>query len=239
MQKDLVKLLIRVSAALLILVCPVFGQPDLPPLAPVDREIKGGETHAFRVRLESGQFLHANVIQEGIDLVTAIIDPDGKQITESDSPNDNWGPEPVLIVAPVTGEYRVEVRAPGNSSRTGRYKIEILAQRVATEIDKGHAAAQMALDIGAKLMSEQTATSKRSAIEKYKSALAPLVAADDKYRRALTYLSIGMAYFSLNEFRDAQRYFEETLALSIALRDRRLEANTHTYMGGTLEILGD
>ena len=239
MQKDLIKLLIRVSAALLIVVCPVFGQADLPPLTAVDREIKGGETHSFRVHLDAGQFLHAIVVQEGIDLVTAIFGTDGKQVTESDSPNDNWGSEPILLVAPVAGDYRIEVRAPGNSTRVGRYKIEILAQRVATEIDKGHAKAQMALDEGAKLTMQQTATGKRAAIEKFQSALPLLVAAGDNYRRALTYLSIGAAYFSLNEFRTARRYFEETLTLAINLKDPRLEANVETWMGGTSEILGD
>src|SRR6185369_2482737 len=186
MQKDLTKLLLRVSAALLIVVCPVFGQTtqDLPVLSAVEREIKGGETHSYRVRLEAGQFLHGIVIQEGIDIVTAIFGPDGIQITESDSPNDNWGSEPILVVAPVAGDYRVEIRAPGSNARIGRYKIEILAQRVATEIDKGHAAAQLALDVGAKLMTEQTATAKRAAIKKYETALPLLVAAGDNYRRA-------------------------------------------------------
>lgn len=239
MQKDLIKLLIRVSAALLIVVCPVLGQADLPPLTAVDREIKGGETHSFRIRLDAGQFLHAIVVQEGIDLVTAIFATDGRQITESDSPNDNWGSEPILLVASVAGEYRIQVRAPGSSARVGRYKIEILAQRAATEIDKGHAAAQMAFDEGAKLTMQQTARGKRAAIEKFQSALPSLVAAGDDYRRALTYLSIGAAYFALNEFRTAQRYFEETRTLAINLKDPRLQANVETWMGGTLEILGD
>jgi CHAT domain-containing protein/tetratricopeptide (TPR) repeat protein len=239
MQKDLIKLLIRVSAALLFVLCPVLGQSDLPPLSAVDREIKGGETHSFRVRLDAGQFFYAIVVQEGIDLVTAIFGTDGKQITESDSPNDNWGSEPILLVAPVAGDYRIEIRAPGNSARVGRYKIEILAQRIATEIDKGHAAAQMALDQGARLTMQQTATGKRAAIEKFQSALPSLVAAGDDYRRALTYLSIGSAYFALNEFRTAQRYFEETRTLAINLKDPRLQANVETWMGGTLEILGD
>jgi CHAT domain-containing protein/uncharacterized protein HemY len=238
MQKDLVKLLIRVSAALLFVACPVFGQ-DLPQLADVSREIKGGETHSFRVRLEAGQFLHAIVEQEGIDLVTAIFAPDGKQITESDSPNDNWGSEPILFVAALTGEYRVDIRAPGSSTRTGRYKIEVLARREASAIDKGHAAAQMALDEGAKLMTQQNAAARRTAIEKYQTALPLFQAAGDNYRRALTFLSIGIAYFRLNEFRNARRYFDETLKLAVALGDKRLEAGTETFMGGTLEILGD
>lgn len=238
MRKDLVKLLIQVSAALLVAVCPVFGQ-DLPALSAVDREIKGGETHSFRVRLETGQFLQALVEQENIDLVTAVFSPDGKQITESDSPNGSWGSEPVLLVAPVAGEYRVDVRAPGNSSRVGRYQIKIVAQREATAIDKGHAEAQMALDEGAKLMTQQTAAGKRAAIEKYQIALPLFQAAGDDYRRALTFLSIGISYFSLNEFRPAREYFDQTLKLSVALDNKRLEASTETYMGGTLEILGE
>ena len=238
MRKDLVKLLIRVSAALAVAVCPVFGQ-DLPALSSVEREIKGGETHSFKVRLEAGHFLHALVEQQNIDLVTAIYSPDGKQITESDSPNGSWGSEPILLVASIAGEYRVDIRAPGNSSRAGRYQIKILAQREATAIDKGHVTAQMALDEGAKLMTQPTATAKRTAIEKYQTALPLFQAAGDDYRRTLTFLSIGIAYFSLNEFRNARPYFEDTLKLSVALGDKRLEASTETYMGGTLEILGD
>ncbi len=241
MQRDLIKLLIRVSATLLLAVSPSFAQStqEQPELAAVSREIKNGETHSYRKRLESGQFLNAVVVQEDIDLVTAIFAPDGKQITESDSPNGNWGSEPILLVAQAAGEYRVEVRAPGKSARTGRYKIEMLALREATAIDKDHVAAQMALDEGAKLMTQQTATPKRAAIEKYKTALPLFQAAGDNYRRALTYLSIGIAYFSLNEYRNAREYFADTLKLSVALGDRRLEAGTETYMGGTLEILGD
>jgi CHAT domain-containing protein/uncharacterized protein HemY len=241
MQRDLKKLLIRVPVALLLAVCPLFARStqEQPELAAVSREIKVGETHSYRKRLEAGQFLNAEVVQEDIDLVTAIFAPDGKQLTESDSPNGNWGPEPVLIVAPVAGEYRIEVRAPGNSARAGRYKIEILALREATAIDKGHVEAQMALDEGAKLMRQQTATARRTAIEKYQTGLPLFQAANDKYRFALANLRLGIAYFSLNEFRTARQFFESTLTLSVALRDKRLEAGTETYMGGTLEILGD
>lgn len=241
MQRDLIKLLIRVSAALLLAVSPLFAQStqEQPELATVSREIKNGETHSYRKRLEAGQFLNAVVVQEDIDLVTAIFAPDGKQITESDSPNGNWGSEPILLAAPVAGEYRFEVRAPGSSARSGRYKIEILALREATPIDKNHVAAQMALDEGAKLMTQQTATARRAAIEKYQTALPLFQAAGDEYRRAITLLSLGIAHFSLNEYRAARPFFDWTLTMAVALGDRRLEAGTETYMGGTLEILGD
>src|SRR5262245_28116747 len=78
--------------------------PANPPLlANIERELKGGETHSYRVSLKAEQFLHADVEQKGIDLIVAVFGPDGKQITESDSPNDRWGPEPVLLIAENSG----------------------------------------------------------------------------------------------------------------------------------------
>src|SRR6476661_2521422 len=85
-------------------------QPSLPLLSPVERELRGGQTDSYRVMLKAGEFLHAAVNQNGIDVVVAIFGPDGKQLSESDSPNDRWGTEPIMLIAPVTGEYRIDIR---------------------------------------------------------------------------------------------------------------------------------
>src|SRR5215204_7292773 len=70
----------------------------LPPLAHIERELKGGETHSYRVSLKAGQFLHAVVEQKEIDVLIVLLGPDGKQISESDSPNDRWGTEPIILL---------------------------------------------------------------------------------------------------------------------------------------------
>src|SRR5215204_4240030 len=100
MKKDPFQSLVQILAVVVICGLPVLGQTpkDLPPLSAVERELKGGETHSFQIQLTAGQFLNANVEQENIDVVTAVFGPDGKQITESDSPNERWGPEPILLV---------------------------------------------------------------------------------------------------------------------------------------------
>ncbi len=241
MKKKLLHSIVQILLAAIICVLPVFGQTpkDLPALSDVQREIKGGETHSFRIELKTGQFLNASVEQEDIDLVTAVFGPDGKQLTESDSPNDRWGPEPILLVAQSSGEYRVEVRSPNKSAPAGRYRIQIITLREATEADKGHAAAQLAFDDARKLRSQQTAPARRAAIEKYQTALSLFQAAADTYRRALTLLSIGVTHFQLNEIRKALEYFNQTLAIAVSLGNRRLEAGTETFVGGMLDILGD
>ena len=226
-------------SALLLIVFSAHGQTkDLPTLSDSEGELKGGETLSFRIQLTSGQFLHALVEQEDYDIITAVFAPDGKQLSQSDSPNGVWGSEPILLVASTSGEYRVEVRSE-IKTRAGHYRIKIVALREATDIDKRHAAAQVAFEEAQKLIKQQNAEATRAAIAKFEDSLAPFKAAGDSYRQALTLLSIGTAYYPLNEYRKALYYFNETLAVTVALGDRRLEAGVQTYVGGMLDILGD
>lgn len=238
MRSRVVQLSLQMTA-MLVMCVPALGQSDLPALSDVKRELKGGQTDSFRVMLTAGQFLHATVEQQDLDLVTAVIGPDGKQLTESDSPNDRWGSEPIIFVAATSGEHRIEVRSPYKTAPVGSYRIKIIALREATEVDKGHAAAQIIFDEGRKLRVQQAAPAKRAAIEKYQQALPLFKAAGDTYRQALTLLSTGIAYVPLNETRTALGYFNEALALAVSLGDQRLEAGTETYVGGMLDILGD
>jgi hypothetical protein len=53
---------------------------------PVERELKGGEVHAYSIQLKASQLLNLTVDQRGIDVVATLIAPDGKQLVEMDSP---------------------------------------------------------------------------------------------------------------------------------------------------------
>src|SRR6185503_8290371 len=97
---------------------------ELTPGRPLEKELAANDRHAYRVDLKSGQVLYAVVDQRGVDVVVTVFGPDGKQISEIDSPNGDQGPEPVLINAAASGSYRIEVR-PLEESKTGRYEIRI------------------------------------------------------------------------------------------------------------------
>ena len=241
MIKNRLQLLVLTSAALLMAVLPLSGQTakDLPQLAPVERELKGGETHSYQVSLAAGQFLHAIVEQNDIDVIAAAFGPDGKQLSYCDSPNDRWGSESVLLVAPATGEYRVDVISPNSKVRPGKYKIRIVALREATAIDKGHAAALTAFEEGRKLRAQPNADAKRAAIAKYEQALPLFHAAGDAYREGMTWQMTGVVYYPLNEFRKALDCFNHAVELARSLGDRRFEAGTETWIAGMLDILGD
>ena len=89
-----------------------------------EKELAHNGKDAYRVELKAGQVLYAVVEQKGVDVVVTVFAPDGKQISEIDSPNGDQGPEPVVISAEVSGSYRIEVR-PLENTKTGRYEIRI------------------------------------------------------------------------------------------------------------------
>ncbi len=241
MKTRLPQLLLHFSIALLIGASHAHAQTtnELPALSDLERELKGGESHSYRVTLTAGQFLHATVEQNGIDVIAASFAPDGKQLTSCDSPNGRYGSESVLFVAAQTGEYRVEVRSPNAKAPAGSYRIHVVAVRAATEVDKGHAVGLVAFDEGEKLASEQNAAAKRAAIAKYEQALPLFRAAGDKYRTGMTLQLMGVADYPLNEFPKALDCFNQALAIATELNDKRFQAGTETWIAGMLDILGD
>ncbi len=213
---------------------------QLPRLADGRYALKGGEAHSYLINLSAGQYLYATIEQQGIDVSVALFKPDGSQISVSDSPNDRFGTEPALLLADVPGDYRIEVRAPNPRATAAHYQIKINALREATAVDKQHVAAQRAFDEAQKLRPQPAVTAKRAAIAKYQEAIPLFEAAGDTYRQTLALHTTGIILFlQLNEPRNALRYFEEALALAQKTEEQRLEAQIETFLGGTLDVLGE
>lgn len=78
----------RFKLAALSLLLPAFsafGQtPEKPPkLAfgqPIERAIKGGETHSFEFDVKAGFYARAEVEQKNIDVIAALLVPHGNRI---------------------------------------------------------------------------------------------------------------------------------------------------------------
>ncbi|HEU4431797.1 MAG TPA: tetratricopeptide repeat protein, partial [Pyrinomonadaceae bacterium] len=212
---------------------------QLPALADGSHAIKGGESHSYLINLVAGQFLHALIEQQGVDLTVSLFRPDGSLIGVSDSPNEQFGPEPALLVADVSGAYRIEVQAPNSRAAAANYQIKIAALREASETDKQHVAAQRAFDEAQKLRRQPDATAKRASIVKYQESIPWFQAAGDIYRQTLAVHASGISYFQLNEPRNALRCFEEALALAQKVGAQRLEPPIETFLGGSFETLGE
>ncbi len=103
---------------------------------PIERNLAGNEAHSYKIVLAANQYLHVVVEQRGIDVVVALFAPDGKKITEVDSPNGTQGTEPISVVAEKAGSYRLEVRSLEAKAEAGRYQVKVEELRAAQAQEK-------------------------------------------------------------------------------------------------------
>jgi hypothetical protein len=104
---------------------------------PIEQELTGGQSHSYQITLAAGQYVKLVVEQRGIDVIVNLYGPDGKQITKFDSEIRTQGQETVSWVANEAGRYRLDVPAKYRNAVAGRYEIQVMDLRLATENDRG------------------------------------------------------------------------------------------------------
>ena len=99
--------------------------------APIERELSGGQTHAYRIALSAGQFALVQVEQRGADVSLTANGPDGKEFASVNLRLGGEGVEPLAIVADAAGEYILKVtsRNPKSAAGTIRSKDQRTARR--------------------------------------------------------------------------------------------------------------
>ena len=213
---------------------PAASQQSFPALAegrPIERELAGGETHAYQVTLAAGQYLRVVVDQRGIDVALRILGADGRKIVEMDSPNATQGPEAISMVAEQPGSYRVEISSLNKGALAGRYEAKVAALRPATEQDRKWIEAQSAYNEGQELRRRGDAESWRKSIERYQEAIRNWQVVGDRLMEAHALYCIGSAWRSLGQPQKALECFSQALQLQRPEEGWREEANTLYLMG--------
>src|SRR5215475_2794734 len=203
---------------------------SLEPGKLVERELSSGQSHSYKITMSSGQYLHVAVEQRGIDVAVALFTPDGKKTTVRS--------ETISAIAEATGAYRIEVRSPEETAKTGRYEIKVEELRAATVEDEYRVAGELIFR-EAEQLQNGTLEAKRKSVEKYHEALGLSRKAGARSREAQTLNNIGEVYWSLGEMQQALEKFNEALPLRRAVGDRRGEAVTLYNIGAVYRSLGE
>ncbi len=205
----------------------------------VERQVKGGETHEFRVSLQAGQFLHVDVEQIGIDVEVALLAPDKKKLLTVDSPNDQYGPELVVWESKITGEYALQVGSPNKKALPGRIRVKMVTLHTITPLDRNLIAAARAFEEAQRVRALRTAPARAAAIKKFEEALSEFGRLGNNYWSGLSLHSLGSTYVQSNEFAKALSSFDRALPLFRAAPDKRREAGVLNFIGGIHDILGN
>lgn len=202
-----------------------------------NQTIQDGESRSFPISLQSGQFVRILVQQQGIDLVALLLNPDGKEIATSDSPNEDEGAEVISTIAKVSGEYKLVVRSLDPKS-SGKFSFTIEDLRNATETDRKYIAAEVAFMEAAKI-SDGDNQNKQQAIAKYLEALPVFQSTGRTYWEALTLKTVGDIYSDLDKYSESLNYRQQSLTLFKQLGDIKQLGRTLNSIGKTYEKLGD
>ncbi len=103
-----------------------------------------GQTRAYALPLEKGQYLHLVVEQLGVDVAATIKTPDGGLLLRVDSPNGNRGPEDIFLLAEAGGRYLLGIETFEEAEMGARYEVRVEALRAATKDDRTRAKAAAA-----------------------------------------------------------------------------------------------
>ena len=116
---------------------PVHLDPDEIVLRPSP----GGNTHAYRIAMETGQYAMVRLDQRGVDLEMTLYDPDNQRIlfrnaTQIDEEVLGW-------IAGKSGTYRLHITAY-DQSREGEYRLALSGPRQPRGWDESCARASLA-----------------------------------------------------------------------------------------------
>ncbi len=218
------------------------SQENITPLEPgqsIERQLKGGETHAFQVSLQTGQFLSISVEQRGIDIELKFYNPNRQLVTETDALNGTQGPEVASIIAAQPGIHRIEIVSPGNASPTGSYEVRILAIRPATEQDHRWILAQQFYTDGRKLSEQSTAETQEQATRKFTEALRIWEVLADRLMVVHTLYYLVAAYRDVGQTQHALVYSGYALEILRSIAQKREEAPALTTLAIILNELGE
>jgi CHAT domain-containing protein/tetratricopeptide (TPR) repeat protein len=207
----------------------ITTQPTtLVPGQPLERQIAGGESHSYQVTLKAGQFIRVLAVQKGINIVMALEDQDGTQISEANFSSNFGGQESLSYEAPMDGAYRVIVRPFVDTAKTGTYELRLESKATTAPADKKRINAE-------RVLMEAFASSRKSdfqpTIDKALQSLSLWRELGDLYWEADTLALLGSAHNSLRKFDQAIDYYNQALALRWQIKDRAGESNTLSDMG--------
>jgi len=201
------------------------SEPTLLELGkPIERDMRGGEEHTYRIHATAGQFIHVVALQKGIDVLVILLDPAGKQLVQTDSLNGSYGPEPVSAVAGTSGDFELRIATFSSDAPPGQYQVQLTDLREPTAADRARINAERTYAEGHLLYSRGDVESERAAAEKWQESVPMWRALDDKYGEALALYSVGAAYDSGHEPQKALEPYTQALSVFRAAGNRSGEA---------------
>ena len=196
--------------------------------SPIERQMRGGETHYYQFSLAAGQHARVSLEQKGVDVSLLILAPDGKRLAETDYPNpSNSGLETAAVIGEVSGMYQIKVQAHDGQPQTGLYLLQLEEPRLPTPQDRLRLDAERVVTEATDFYKQQSAEAKLRAITKYSEAARLFGVAEDFRLQFHTLKTVGMIAELLADRQKALAAYTQALSLVSYLDNPQEPATTY------------
>jgi CHAT domain-containing protein len=237
-------LLIFLFAALLFSV-KTTAQTETPVLEagkPIERLLKAGETHTYKINAAANQYLQIEVGQIGADVVVKLYSPEGNkllEVDEADGANSTFF-EKLYAVTETAGNYRLEISQV--SYWIGGYEAKISELRPSVPADFQIVKIATTMIEGSRLSGKYYELGKppdqlNAAIDKFKEAITLFQATNnvggeiDALQHIGSIYVFGLGRGSLKNISTGIEYFEKSLNLAEKLGDKKRTATALHNIG--------
>jgi CHAT domain-containing protein/tetratricopeptide (TPR) repeat protein len=210
---------------------------------PLEREIKGGETHSYILQIGANQTAHVEIEQRGVDVALAAYKPGGAKYIDTDSPAGFTGSDSILVTAAEAGEYRVAVEPSDPKADAGRYVIRLAEIRptVAEDFRINEAALKIRqlAEKAESLRGRGTREERRQAADAYAQILELSRIKKDKIWAVVALVEGGDVLRQLGELQMSVELTERGLSLAREVGNREHEGSALNNLGVEYKELGD
>lgn len=197
-------------------------------------ELAGGR-HIYRLRLGAGESADIVVDQQGVDVVSRLVDSAGTLLLEVDSFSGPRGPEEVFWWTEDAADLRLEISS-WNAGAAGRYELAVRHLGPAREGDRERAAATRQFDAAERRRRHGDLD---AATALYEQALAAWRRLGDVARQAEAHYRLGLVHARQRARREAIGSYEEAGRLFARAGEPRMQASALHQIGRLCYALGE
>lgn len=210
----------------------------LPPGGVVEHPLPAESPQLFEVSLVSGEVLHVEAEERGVDFELLLRGPAGEPVASSDGPDGGVGLEMLTWVAATGGRYTFDVHQLGKDQR-GAYRLVRDPARPAASDDAARVRAEQAFGAATRQFPGSTPEASRGVLAAYGEALALGRASKHRPLVARSLRAIASLHRRLKEPDPAVAALREAAEIWGELGRPRGEADALVWLGEALRDAGD
>lgn len=203
----------------------------LKPGDKLEREIKGGQVHSYRTRLEASEYVEFRIEKHGINPPLTIMDPAGKKLFEAKFEELSNGETHISFLAEAGGEYLLTVEPSLSKVPPGRYALSMSQPRPASETDRRRFRAQSAFLEAVELNKNGSHQTRTEALKRLEESLALWRGLEDRIWEGRVVFWQGWICFWMTDFARSHEFLSRALEIRRAAQDRMGEADVLRAIG--------